>query len=74
MTIRELQEYLRDRLNAVEALVQGGCKAFAEDTRTVYDESAQFIREGGVAPSLPVENLKIAFPSKPACVFRLRAS
>ena len=49
MKIRELQEYLKDRLNEVEALVQGGCKAFAEDTRTVYDESAQFIREGGVA-------------------------
>ena len=27
-----------------------------------------------VLPSLPLENLKIAFPSKPACVFRLRAS
>ena len=38
MKISELQEYLRDRLNKVEALVQGGCKAFAEDTRTVYDE------------------------------------
>lgn len=49
MKISELQEYLRDRLNAVEALVQGGCKAFAEDTRTVYDESAQFMSEGGVA-------------------------
>ena len=49
MKIRELQEYLKDRLNEVEALVQGGCKAFAEDTRTVYDESAQFISEGGVA-------------------------
>ncbi len=49
MKIRELQEYLRDRLNAVEALVQGGCRAFAEDTRTVYDESAQFMGEGGVA-------------------------
>ena len=49
MKIRELQEYLRDRLNAVEALVQGGCRAFSEDTRTVYDESAQFISEGGVA-------------------------
>lgn len=49
MKIRELQEYLRDRLNAVEALVQGGCKAFAEDTRTVYDESSQFMSEGGVA-------------------------
>ena len=49
MKIRELQEYLRDRLNAVEALVQGGCKAFAEDTRTVYDESSQFMSGGGVA-------------------------
>ena len=49
MKINELQEYLKDRLNAVEALVQGGCKAFAEDTRTVYDESAQFMSEGGVA-------------------------
>ena len=49
MKIRELQEYLKDRLNEVEALVQGGCKSFAEDTRTVYDESAQFISEGGVA-------------------------
>ena len=37
MKIRELQEYLKDRLNEVEALVQGGCKAFAEATRTVYD-------------------------------------
>ena len=49
MKIRELQEYLKDRLNGIEALVQGGCKAFAEDTRTVYDESAQFMSEGGVA-------------------------
>lgn len=49
MKISELQEYLKDRLNEVEALVQGGCKAFAEDTRTVYDESAQFMSEGGVA-------------------------
>lgn len=49
MKIGELQEYLKDRLNKVKALVQGGCKAFAEDTRTVYDESTQFISEGGVA-------------------------
>ena len=33
MKISELQEYLKDRLNAVEALKQGGCKAFAEDSR-----------------------------------------
>ena len=49
MNIRELQEYLVDSLNKVEALLQGRCKAFAEDTREVYDESSQFIREGGVA-------------------------
>ena len=49
MNIREFQEYLVDRLNKVEALLQGGCKPFAEDTRSVYDESSQFIREGGVA-------------------------
>lgn len=49
MKILDFQTKIADALNAVEALVQGGCKAFAEDTRTVYDESAQFIREGGVA-------------------------
>ena len=46
MKIRELQDYVKDRLNAVEALVQGGCKAFAEDTRSVYDESNQWISGG----------------------------
>ena len=49
MNIREFQEYLKDRLNEVEALANGNCKAFAEDTREVYDESSQFIRNGGVA-------------------------
>ena len=33
MKIREFQEYIVERLNVVKALVQGGCKAFAEDTR-----------------------------------------
>ena len=49
MKISELQDYVKDRLNKVEALVQGGCKAFAEDTRTVYDESNQWISGGKVA-------------------------
>ena len=49
MKISELQDYVKDRLNAVEALVQGGCKAFAEDTRSVYDESNQWISGGKVA-------------------------
>ncbi len=49
MTIRELQKRLTDALNGVEELVQGGCKAFAEDTRTVYEESQQWISGGKVA-------------------------
>ena len=39
------------------------------------DYSSKDIEQQGFrVPSLPVENLKIAFPSKPACVFRMRAS
>ena len=49
MKISELQDYVKCRLNKVEALVQGGCKAFAEDTRSVYDESNQWISGGKVA-------------------------
>ena len=49
MKIREFQEDLKDRLNKVEDLANGNCKAFAEDTREVYDESSQWIRTGGVA-------------------------
>lgn len=49
MTIAELQKHLADRLNAVEALAQGGCRAFAEDTREVYDEANQWESGGKVA-------------------------
>lgn len=49
MKIKELQEKVADALNEVEELVQGGCKAFAEDTRKVYDEAAQWIQGGKVA-------------------------
>ena len=35
MTIREIQKQIADALNGVEALVQGGCKAFAEDVKDV---------------------------------------
>lgn len=49
MTIKELQKSIADALNGVEALVQGGCKAFAEDTREIYDESNQWISGGKVA-------------------------
>ena len=49
MTIFEFQNKVKDALNGVEALVQGGCMAFAEDTRTVYDEANQWISDGKVA-------------------------
>lgn len=49
MTILELQEKVRDALNGVEELIQGGCKAFAEDVRATYDESEPWISAGKVA-------------------------
>lgn len=49
MTIFELQNTIKNALNKVEKLVQGGCKAFAEDTRTVYDEANEWISGGKVA-------------------------
>ena len=49
MKISEFQEYLTDRLNKVEARVNGNCKAFAEDTREVEDEASPWIRNGNVA-------------------------
>lgn len=49
MKIREFQLKIADALNGVEALVQGGCKAFAEDTREIYDVSNQWISGGKVA-------------------------
>ena len=49
MTIKDIQEQLAHRLNSVEELIQGGCKAFAEDNRDVYDKAAEFVNGGGVA-------------------------
>jgi hypothetical protein len=37
MTIRDLQQKIADALNGVEALVQHGCKVFAEDMLTTQD-------------------------------------
>lgn len=37
MTIRDLQKKIADALRGVEALVQGGCKVFAEDMLTTQD-------------------------------------
>ena len=49
MTVKELQTRVADALNGVQELVQGGCRAFAEDTRTVYAEADQWVSCGKVA-------------------------
>ena len=49
MKIKEFQEAIAKELNALDELVQGGCKAFAEDSREVYKESDQHIQKGKVA-------------------------
>lgn len=49
MKIKEFQEAIAKELNALEELLQGGCKAFAEDSRTVYNESDQHIQKGKIA-------------------------
>ena len=49
MTIRELQESLKSILSGVEALIQGGCEIFCEDTREVYNYAGQCIQGGKVA-------------------------
>lgn len=49
MKIKEFQEAIAKELNALDELVQGGCKAFAEDSRKVYKESDKHIQEGKIA-------------------------
>ena len=49
MKIKEFQEAIAKELNTLDELVQGGCKAFAEDSREVYKESDQHIQKGMVA-------------------------
>ena len=49
MKIKELQEAIAKELNTLAELVQGGCKAFAEDSREVYKESDQWAQKGKVA-------------------------
>ncbi len=50
MKIKELQQKIADALNGVEELVQGGCKAFAEDSMTVQNDiHQQLTSKGGVA-------------------------
>ena len=48
MTIREIQNKIAKALNGVEALVQGGCKALAEDSQNVFFEVKQALEAGNV--------------------------
>ena len=49
MKIKEFQEAIAKELNTLDELVQGGCKAFAEDSREVYKKSDKHIQEGKIA-------------------------
>ena len=49
MKIKEFQEAIAKELNTLDELVQGGCKAFAEDSREVHKESDQYIQKGKIA-------------------------
>lgn len=50
MKIREFQQKIADALNGVEELVQGGCKALAEDTLSIVNDVAlQLQAASGVA-------------------------
>jgi len=71
MTIKDFQLAQKDRLNAVESLVNGHCTAIAEDTLTVANEvtkqlstvrgvaivvtSPNFRRNGCAADGIPVD-------------------
>lgn len=50
MKIKEFQTKIADALNTVEELLQGGCKAFAEDSLSiVHDVETQLQQASGVA-------------------------
>ena len=47
MTIRDLQKKIADALRGVEALVQGGCKVFAEDMLTTQNNLSNAVATAG---------------------------
>lgn len=50
MKIKEFQQQIADALNGVESLIQGGCKAIAEDSLSVIaDVEQQLQQAAGVA-------------------------
>lgn len=59
MRIKDFQLLQKDRLNAVETLVQGACTAIAEDTLTVAnDVTTQLATVHGVALVVTTPNFK----------------
>ena len=49
MKIKDIQSTIAAELNGFEELIQGGCMAFAEDTRTVYNEAVLWTQQGKIA-------------------------
>jgi len=49
MTIREIQNILAATLNADETLVQGGCRAFAEDSNSIIFDIEKALNDGGIS-------------------------
>lgn len=49
MKIKDLQKFVAEELNGVKELLQGGCKAFAEDTMSIGFEIAECLNVGGVS-------------------------
>lgn len=47
MTVLEFQRAIADALNADATLLQGGCRAFAEDALDVDQEAARHLHEAG---------------------------
>ena len=59
MKIREFQRKIADALNGLEELIQGGCKAFAEDSLTVYNDIQRHVSQtGGVAVSVVTPEIR----------------
>lgn len=59
MRIKEFQDYLKDRLNEVEALIQGGCKAVASNNLDILNETQiQLFKTSGVCIVVTTPDIK----------------
>jgi hypothetical protein len=69
MKIKELQERIAAVLNANEELVQGGCKAIAEESLTVLHQvQTQIQLSKGVAIVVSVPSIRFAGISPDGCI------